>query len=491
MNAHSRDLTPEERAMHGSMQRRELPNNLDAEQALIGAVMVNNAAYDVIPPGFEARHFFEKLHVEVWEAITDMRKAGRAVNPVTIKALIPSGMVGDMTTAQYLAHLAVNAVNVIGAPDYARAIMDCAARRACIALGEMLDEAAFSRDIEIMDQVDALRVRFEDVVRALDGDQTDASDAAEVYLKAITSGKNADGAGGVPIPLKELQIVLSDNLFREKRLIGMLSSSGEGKTSLTMQIVYAAIEADHPVLILSYDQTREECVAQMAAQNLGTELRRQMENLLNPNEVEDCYNFARNIFKKPFDVIDCGEKDTVERLCSKAKRFIKRHANGKTPLVVIDHIRAIKWDGGPADEGTKALVVGQRLKSLAKDTGAAVLVLQQRSGSGMKRDNPRPVAADLYGGEAARQPFDAIFYLYRAELHMDRQLDTAKDSNDADAIRARFFQTFGGKVEGRAELGCLKLRFGNPRIKKHVRFDEVFTRYLSETPTDPQGRMVY
>ena len=87
------------------------------------------------------------------------------------------------------------------------------------------------------------------------------------------------------------------------------------------------------------------------------------------------------------------------------------------------------------------------------------------------------------------QPFDAIFYLYRAELHMDRQLDTAKDSNDADAIRARFFQTFGGKVEGRAELGCLKLRFGNPRIKKHVRFDELFTRYLSETPTDPQQGM--
>jgi replicative DNA helicase len=469
---------------------RELPNNLEAEQALLGAILVNNDALDAIPSSLEHRHFFERLHGEIFEAMLDQRRSGRLISAVTMKNLVTAGTVGDMTTAQYLAYLASNAVSVVNAPHFAYAVIDAAARRACVSLGEKMDEVAYSPDVDFMDQVDALRGKFEDVVKALEGDEQRSDDAAEAYLKAITSGRTSDSSVGVPIPLKELQVVLSDHLFREKRLIGLLSSSGEGKTSLTMQIVYAAIEAGHPVLILSYDQTREECVAQMAAQNLGTELRRQLENLLNQNEVEECYAFARKIFQKPFEVIDCGEKDTVEKLCVKAKRFIKKNANGKTPLVVIDHIRAIKWDGGPADEGTKALTIAQRLKSLAKDTGAAVLVLQQRSGSGMRRDNPRPIAADLYGGEAARQPFDTIFYLYRAELHMNRQLDTAKDSNEADAIRARFRQTFGGDVEGRAELGCLKLRFGDATAKKHVGFDARLTRYVSERPAVDQERML-
>lgn len=488
MNAHPRDLSESEPLSFG-LPARELPNNIEAEQQLLGAVLVNNDALDAIPSSLEPRHFFEQLHREIFEAMLDQRRAGRLIDSVTMKNLITAGVVGDMSTAQYLAYLAANAVSVVNAPHFATAVIDAAARRACVSLGEKIGEVAYSPDIDFMDQVDTLRGKFEDVVKALEGDEQRGADAAEAYLKAITSGRTGDSSVGVPIPLKELQVVLSDHLFREKRLIGLLSSSGEGKTSLTMQIVYKAIEEGHPVLILSYDQTREECVAQMAAQNLGTELRRQLENLLNPNEVEQCYAFARKVFEKPFEVIDCGEKDTVEKLCVKAKRFIKKNANGKTPLIVIDHIRAIKWDGGPADEGTKALTIAQRLKSLAKDTGSAVLVLQQRSGSGMLRANPRPIAADLYGGEAARQPFDTIFYLYRAEMHMNRQIDTAKDANDADSIRARFYQTFGGKVEGRAELGCLKLRFGDPRQKKHVLFDERLTRYVSEASA-AQERML-
>src|SRR5678815_3644613 len=122
-----------------------------------------------------------------------------------------------------------------------------------------------------------IRDRFEDVVKALEGEPDNSHEAAETYLQAITSGRDGESNLGVPMPLKELEVILSDHLFRAKRLVGLLSSSGEGKTSLTMQIVYRALDAGHPVLILSYDQTREECVAQMAAQNLGTELRRQLD----------------------------------------------------------------------------------------------------------------------------------------------------------------------------------------------------------------------
>jgi replicative DNA helicase len=490
MNAQPRDI-------HGSPV---LPDAIEAEQALLGALLMKNDCIEVIPSNFEARHFEEQLHRQMFEAMLDLRAAGKTFSPITLKGMLPAGRVGDLTLPQYMSRLLSEAVSFLLIPDLCAAIISAAARRDLHSLADDLRQIAFEEELRIPDDIAALRQRLAEVTASLAADDAmDGDQAADEYLSAITGGKGQGDAGGVPVCLPELQTVLSDALFRPQRLYGLLSSSGEGKTSLTMQIVYAALMAGHPVQVLSYDQTRTECVAQMAAQVLGIEMRRQLENspehpLLNPNEVDECYAFSRKLFALPFDVIDCKSEDTVSKLAAYATRFCKVKKNGKTPLIVIDHIGVIKPEDSRPDEGTKARAIGQRLKSLAKELKAAVLVLQQRSGSGMRRPNPRPIAADLYGGEAARQPFDAIFYLYRAETHMNNQLDTAEDDREADKIRARFNQSYSKPfevpIEGTGELGCLKLRFGDKTVKRHVNFDAMFTRYVSRRPKPAQERML-
>lgn len=500
MNALPRDI-------HGNPI---LPDAREAEKALLGAILVRNDCIDRVPQSFYAAHFEHPVHRRIFETMLSLKEEGRALGLVTIKGNLSDiskvrvegdyGRDEDLTLAQYLARLSSDAVGFMGIEEWCRAITVAAARRDLHAIGDDVRQIAFEEELRISDEIAALHQRLAEITQSLMAEKvTDGDEAADEYLSAITGGKGQGGAGGVPICLPELQTVLSDGLFRPQRLYGLLSSSGEGKTSLTMQIVYTALMAGHPVQILSYDQTRTEFVAQMAAQVLGIEMRRQLENcpehpLLNQKEIDECYAFSRKIFSLPFDVIDCKTEDTVSKLAAYATRFCKVKKNGKTPLIVIDHIGVIKPEDSRPDEGTKARTIGQRLKSLAKELHAAVLVLQQRSGTGLKRSNPRPIAADLFGGEAARQPFDAIFYLYRAEAHMDNQLDTAEDDREADRIRARFNQTYSKPfevpIEGTGELGCLKLRFGDKRTKRHVNFDAMFTRYVSRRTKPAQERML-
>ncbi len=100
---------------------RTAPHNIEAEQALLGAILVNNDAYYRVSDFLRAEHFLEPLHKQIYEVATDMIRAAKRANPVTIKTFLPADeKVGDMTVAQYLARLAAEAITIINAEDYGR-----------------------------------------------------------------------------------------------------------------------------------------------------------------------------------------------------------------------------------------------------------------------------------------------------------------------------------------------------------------------------------
>lgn len=469
--------------------QRDFPVALEAEQALLGALLMNDSVYSSVSALLEPKHFSEPVHQEIFDAIGALIQRGQKPNPVTVKLQMPSGdkMVGELTMARYLARLVAEAVSFSNAPHYAQAIKETYLRRWLISVGHELSEIAYADgDVSVLsDEAGKAQAAIADICNDLIG-KADfyGSNILDDYLRFASKEKDQVDAPGVPIGIPEIGTVISEKRFSAKRLYGMLSSSGEGKTSLTMQLIYRAIADGHPTLLLSYDQTGPECVAQMIAQHVGLEVRRQGSGDMTDKEFDKAFSMAKAISQMPFQVIDCDStKDTVARLSGYARAFVKRCIGlGKTPFIIIDHIGTIRPDAGDmkSDEGTKARNIGQQLKSMAKALNASVLVLQQRSGSGMKRLNPRPIKSDLFGGEVAVQPFDAIFYLYRAEAHMHKQIETAMDDKEADKIRARFRQQFGGEVEDMAEIGAIKVRFGKATIKRKVRFVAEFTKYISE-----------
>jgi replicative DNA helicase len=132
---------------------REAPNNIEAEQALLGAMLVNNDAFYRVSDFLKPSHFYEPLHRRIYEVAADMIRMGKMASPVTIKTFLPADeKVGDMTVAQYLARLAAEAVTIINAADYGRAIYDLATRRALIGVGEDMVNIAYDAPVDMPPQ---------------------------------------------------------------------------------------------------------------------------------------------------------------------------------------------------------------------------------------------------------------------------------------------------------------------------------------------------
>lgn len=475
MNAHPRDI---DRDVHfGS--RRQMPESVEAERALLGAIFMNNEAYHVVAGMIEPEWFFDPLNREIFLACQRLAEKGEHINGITVKAKMPAIDPGDgVTLSSYLARLAVEAVSVVNAPDFASAIKAAAIRRGLISAGEDIQAAGWdeAEDLGLMDAIEAVRTRLDDMQGALRGKAARQTPGAS-YIDTFQAAFERDEIDGVPFCLSEFRRVLSEPCFEAGNLYGLLSSSGEGKTSLTMQLIYEAIRQGHPVLFLSYDQSPAQCVRQMIAQVHGIRVDRQKQprKFLNDQEREQCIQFGLWLDRTPTEIIRC-EREGVGQLCTYARRFVRQRKNGKAPFIVVDHIGKVKARDPRLSADRISGEVTVELKALAAALNASVLVLNQRNSSGTARDNPRPIARDLYGGEGARADYDAVIYLYRPEKYKAEREKTAATDGDWKKIN----KVFVGDIEGKAEIGAIKVRFGNPNITAELKFDADFTRYRSE-----------
>lgn len=472
---------------------RAVPQNIEAEQALLGAMLINNAVHGPVSRFLEAEHFYEPIHREIFAKASDMIAAGKTVDPVTMKGYLPAEWKGlrldgePATVMQYLARLAADAVPPALAHGYAMAVHDMWIAREALSAAQGAVDVILDIDpsADIIAQLEPIEERIT-ALRAQRIRGEARKGAGQSYLDALSASYQRGEVRGVPLPLREIGDVISEPCFEAGNLYGLLSSSGEGKTSLTVQMMLHAVKSGHPVLFLSYDQSSDQVLRQMVAQVHEIEARRQRDaKLLSDNEFGTCMSFAQWLDGLPFEVVKCTSQ-TAPRLAALARTFIKRRGNGKVPFVVVDHIRSITPENDKGDEGTKALRIGQILKSAAEETEAPWLVLNQRNSYGMRRDNPRPIAADLFGGEGAKAPFDAIFYLYRYLKFLEERKAVASSDSDWKKIDKVFPSAV--RVDGQdiAELGAIKVRFGDPHIRKRMAFQGKFTRYVSLEPVEDQ-----
>jgi len=128
---------------------RTAPQNIEAEQALLGAILVNNEAFYRVSDFLEPNHFFEPLHRRIFQVAGELIRANKIVNPITIKTFLPAELaIGDINLAQYLARLAAEATTIINAEDYGRTVYDLAIRRALIGIGEDMVNTAYAAEVE-------------------------------------------------------------------------------------------------------------------------------------------------------------------------------------------------------------------------------------------------------------------------------------------------------------------------------------------------------
>jgi replicative DNA helicase len=474
LNAHAHSFAP------------EVPNAIEAEQALLGLLMLNPKGFDEVSDILSPDDFFEPLHRKVFDVASELIRMGKKATPPTLITFLAFDMkIGGMTVAQYLAKLCAEAVSLTGAAGYAGAIKDASFRRALVSVGQDIAEIGY--------QADASATRAEMVARAQDrlftlsaGDEGQDMMTARDEADRMMTGQGTIRRPTVPLPLPQLREVMGEDL-EAGNLYGMLSGSGEGKTSMVLQIVRHAAEQGHPVLFLSYDQLWDQCLLQMVSQRLGIEHHRlKDDNRLQSKERDLKWDAVADLRSLPMAFKKCsGRRDGSAQIASYAKRFLITYAPRfeKVPLIVLDHVRKVKPKNERDHEGRVAAEINGVCKDVASEHDAVWLSLNQRSSAGAKRKNPRPIDADLYGGEMAREDYDGMFYLYRAWKYRTAQLATAADEREEREVETRF--TRGKWEEDHAELGTLKVRYGDPSVRRRIRFEAQYTRYVSMRDEGP------
>src|SRR5216684_607791 len=144
------NLPPPEVHSKGAPPYRTAPHNIELEQALLGAILVNNEAFYRVSDFLEPRHFFEPVHQKLYEIAASLVRVGKTATPITLKTFLPSDLdVAGLTASQYLARLAAEATTVINAEDYGRTIYDLAIRRTLIIIGEDVVNVAYDAPVDL------------------------------------------------------------------------------------------------------------------------------------------------------------------------------------------------------------------------------------------------------------------------------------------------------------------------------------------------------
>lgn len=479
MNAYQREFKP------------ALPDAIEAEQALLGAILNSNDAYWRVAGFLKPQHFSDKVHSTLFETVGAMIAEGRPANPITVKPYLPAGaMIGDLTIFEYVIRLTSEAVTVSGAYDYARGIIEMWARHQLIGVAQDLD--AMARDMPVGMTPEKIIAETANRLTqvAQEGNERAGSVKYGVILPmAVDKAAKASGDASSRIPwfLPEITGALGD--IRRGNLIGLMSDSGGGKTSFSLQQCRYAASLGFKSAFFSIEVTDEEAALQAAAQQAHIPLGRIDAFTLQTKEKDDLEREMVKSTDLPFFIVGFGEC-SLSDVRVKAEAMVKSHG---LDMIIIDHAKMIALPN-PKDmfaERINALYRG--LKALAKSLNVAIVILIQRNDDWKQRFRSslshtafRPVMGDAYGGGSIKQNLDVWFSLYRPEPLYREMLPIMPperlSQKQIEAGELTKKQVMIEKYEGSRSKAWIinhKRRRGEPGQSPEIAFEAEFTMFKS------------
>lgn len=438
-----------------------LPQNLEAEQALLGALLFDNATLERIE-GLRATHFYDPVHGRLFEQITALVRAGRVADGLTLKewANADAGMIG-IGGPVYLMRLMEAAAPLASQTQaYADMLIDMARRRAVIVAANEAIAAARAGD---GDALGDLETRLSEIA---DGDAVAAgvslADAGEEFLSSMDQPS-------LPTGLDALDARLGGLYPGELIVLGGRPSMG--KTTIATQIARNVARAGGAVHFASLDMSRQQvaCRAISAASyNRLSELERvQYFHLRNGTAVNRALlrDLARQLPRSV--MIDDGAAQTVARIENGARATRRRFK--RLDLIVVDYLQLVTASRRADGRVNEVSEVSQGLKAVAKRLNCPLLALCQLSRGVESRENKRPTLSDLRESGAIEQDADVVMMAYREAYYLGR------DEPDGDAEYAAWKRKLDA-CAGELEIATLKQRqgpIGTDRFHADLPFDTI------------------
>jgi replicative DNA helicase len=418
---------------------REAPANVEAEQALLGALLVNNAALAHIGDQLRLEHFYEPLHARIFDAIQKFHDKGLIANPVTLKHYFDQdAAIADLGGGAYLAKLAASAVTVINVGDYGQTIYDLALKRALINIGEGMVNAAYQHQIDepALQQIEVAEQKLFHLSAEGSGEGgfTALRQSLVEAIKHAEFAHKHSGVVGLTTGLLELDKILGG--LRRSDLLILAGRPSMGKTALATNIAYSAcaalykeaLEKNVPakdigsVGFFSLEMSSEQLATRLISSSSGLDSSHIFDGRLSSDQFTNLVQASNSLSSLPF-FIDDTPALSIAALRSRARR-LKRTQN--LQLLVVDYLQLIRATNisSQTNRVQEVTEITQGLKAIAKELDIPVLALSQLSrqaeNRGTKPRDKIPQLADLRESGSIEQDADVVMFIYREEYYLSR-----------------------------------------------------------------------
>jgi replicative DNA helicase len=469
---------------------RSAPHNIEAEQGLLGAILVNNEAFYRVSDFLNPEHFFEPIHQKVFQISRDLIRAGKIATPVTLKTFLDGTIdIGGITLAQYLARLAAEATTIINAEDYGRTIYDLSIRRALIIVGEDMVNVAFDAPVDF-----SPRNQIEDAERKLfelaetgryDGGFQGFGQALTTAIDMAANAFQRDGKlSGVATGLADLDKMMGG--LQKSDLIVLAGRPGMGKTALATNIAFNVanawegnVRADgHTETVnggvvgfFSLEMSAEQLATRIIAEQTGIPSNQIRRGGISETDFEKIKDYSIRLQNLKLFVDETGGL-SIAQLAARARRLKRQRG---LDVIVVDYLQLLTGSSkrGQENRVQEITEITTRLKALAKELQVPVIALSQLSRQVESREDKRPQLSDLRESGSIEQDADVVMFVYREEYYHQMRKPSESDREKFAAWIAD-----GDKYVGKAEVIIGKQRHG-PTGTVELAFEGATTKFSS------------
>ena len=462
--------------------KNEQPANLEAEQALLGSILVNNDIIDEISSIVTPSVFYDPGHIKIYEVIQNLNNKGMIANPITLKNYFEKdNMLNEVGGTEYLVKLTRFSGSTKQAVDYAKIVHEMYLRRELVLISNKLSSDTMNASTEEQNAENII----EDTEKSL-FDLAERGSFSRSFLKfnqaldqtiqmATQAMQNDQGIVGVPTGLTDLDEKLGG--LHKSDLIIIAGRPSMGKTALATNIAYNAAQnilkrqEKSSVAFFSLEMSSEQLSTRILSEQAKIKSDDIRRGKVSEEEINRYIETSRNIYNLPL-FIDETPAITIATLCNRARR-IKRLFG--LDLIVVDYIQLMRSNLNKNEGRVQEISeITQGLKALAKELSVPVLALSQLSRAVEQRDDKQPQLADLRESGSIEQDADVVMFVYRESYYLERKQPKLGSIEHAE------WQSKMNDVNGLADIILGKQRHG-PTGTIKVEFEGIYTKFKDLT----------
>ena len=454
---------------------KELPNNVEAEQSVIGSILVSNEIFDDISTIISSTTFYDPMHQKIFSAIENLIYKGMLANPITLKNYFEADK-DDINIPEYLVKITKFSTSTRQATEYSKIIYDMFVRRELIKISEQTIDTAKINDLNISGQniiENSERLLFDLAEKGSFNSSLIKFDEAmkKTIDMASAAYKNEEGIVGVPTGLRDLDDRLGG--LHQSDLIIIAGRPSMGKTALATNIAFNAAQKlqesqrKSSVAFFSLEMSSEQLSTRILAEQSRIKSNDIRRGRISDEQFDKFIETSKNITELPL-YIDETPAISIAAMSNRARR-IKRLFG--LDMIVVDYIQLMRGSMNNKDGRVQEISeITQGLKAIAKELSVPVVALSQLSRAVEQRDQKKPQLADLRESGSIEQDADVVMFVYREAYYLERQEPRPATVEHAE------WQAKMNEVSNLAEIIIGKQRHG-PTGNVMLEFEAMFTKF--------------